>query len=233
MTTRAAWTQSDEEDGATQLEGVTVIVPAYNEEGGIGPTLEELVKIMAASELQHEIVVIDDGSTDRTAEVAGQHAVRLVRHKTNAGYGDALKTGIRLARYPLIAITDADGTYPNDRLAELVDVVASQDADMAVGARTGPEVTIPLIRRPAKWLIGRLAELAAGRAIPDLNSGLRVFRRATAMRMLSILPSGFSFTTTITLAMLNNGYTVEYLPVNYYARTGRSKICPSEIPSTS
>lgn len=207
-------------------EGVTVIVPAFNEEKGIGRVLDELRETMGASGLEHEILVVDDGSTDGTAEIARRQGVRLLSHKSNMGYGGALKTGILHARYPLVVITDADGTYPNERIPELVQLVTRGEADMAVGARTGENVAISWGRRPAKWVISRLAELAAGQRIPDLNSGLRVFRRETALRFLSLLPSGFSFTTTITLAMLTNGYTVEYLRIDYHERKGRSKIRP-------
>ena len=211
---------------STQAEGITVIIPAYNEENGIGRVLEDLCDLLDTAGMEHEVLVIDDGSTDRTAEVVRQHDVKLVQHQANQGYGGALKTGIRHASYPIIAITDADGTYPNNRLSELIQQVTCEDTDMAVGARTGQNVAIPWIRRPAKWFIGRLAELAAGQRIPDLNSGLRVFRKATALRFLSLLPSGFSFTTSITLAMLTNGYTVKYLSIDYHERTGRSKIRP-------
>ncbi len=226
MTSRAVQNQSDQMGLSGQKEGVTVIIPAFNEENGIGPVLANLCETMLASGLQYEVMVVDDGSTDGTAEVVRQHDVKLVRHGKNTGYGGALKTGIRNALYPLIAITDADGTYPNDRLPELIGRVASRSADMAIGARTGENVAIPLIRRPAKRFIRSLAELAAGQRIPDLNSGLRVFRKAAALRMLNLLPSGFSFTTTITLAMLTNGYIVEYVPIDYHQRTGRSKIRP-------
>ena len=211
---------------STQAEGVTVIVPAYNEENGIGRVLKELCDILDASGLMHEVIVVDDGSTDGTAEVVRQHDVKLMQHQANQGYGGALKTGIRHASYPLIAITDADGTYPNDRLPELIQQVVRGETDMAVGARIGQNVSITWIRRPAKWVIGRLAELAAGQRIPDLNSGLRVFREVTALRFLNLLPSGFSFTTSITLAMLTNGYAVKYLSIDYHERTGRSKIRP-------
>ena len=97
---------------------------------------------------------------------------------------------------------------------------------MVVGARTGAEVAIPWVRRPAKWAIGKLANVIAGQKIPDINSGLRVFKRAVALRFFDMLPNGFSFTTTITLGLLTNGYFVVYTPINYMARTGKSKIKP-------
>jgi glycosyltransferase involved in cell wall biosynthesis len=173
---------------------------------------------------EFEILVVDDGSKDRTAEQARATGVRVVQHRQNRGYGEALKTGIRHARFECIAIIDADGSYPPEeipRLAALLD-----DAEMVVGARTGPNAAIPLIRRPAKKALTMLASYLTGVKIPDLNSGLRLFRRALAIEFFDLLPSKFSFTTTITLAALNSGYLVEYVEVDYFARTGKSKIRP-------
>jgi len=208
-------------------EGVTVVIPAYNEQQGIGPVLEQLCQVMPEGSLPYEIIVVDDGSQDSTAEVARQHpVVTVLEHKGNRGYGAALKTGIRHAHYDLICITDADGTYPNERIPDLVECILDDGYDMIVGARTGENVAIPLIRRPAKWVLGQLANFVAGEPIPDLNSGLRVFRRDVALQLFNMLPDGFSFTTTITLAMVTNGYLVDYVPINYHARVGRSKIRP-------
>jgi len=202
---------------------LSIVVPAYNEERGIGPTLEQLVPI--AQSLDAEVLVIDDGSLDKTAEVASKIAgVRVLRHDHNRGYGASLKTGIRHASSQIICITDADGTYPNDRIPELLTFLPRYD--MVVGARTGANVAIPWIRRPAKKLLNVLANVLTGQTIPDLNSGLRLFKREVAERYLHLFPSGFSFTTTITLAMLNADYLVKFVPVDYFQREGKSKIRP-------
>lgn len=207
--------------------GVSVIVPAFNEEHGLPPVLRQLQEVMKTTAVEYEILVVDDGSQDQTASVcAGFEGVTVIRHHENRGYGAALKSGIRSARYNLICITDADGTYPNDRIPELIQQVYAGDNHMAVGARRGEQVAIPAIRRPAKWVLGHLANWISGRTIPDTNSGLRVFRRDVALRFFRVLPDSFSFTTTITLAMLTNGYRVAYVPINYYARVGKSKIHP-------
>ena len=207
--------------------GVSVIVPAYNEEHGIGAVLAQLRETLVTLDLPHELLVVDDGSTDGTAaEARRAEGVTVLEHRANRGYGAALKTGIREARYELIVITDADGTYPNETIPKLVERWRATDCAMAVGSRTGRNVRIPLIRRPAKWVIGRMANMVAGEPIPDINSGLRLFRRSLAVRLFPLLPDGFSFTTTITLALLTNGFRVEYLPIDYHARVGRSKIRP-------
>ena len=215
------------EEQRDTFNGVSIVVPAYNEQRAIGPVLEQLLEMMDDSGSPYEVIVVDDGSQDATAEVAERYdGVSVLCHKGNRGYGAALKTGIRHARYDLICITDADGTYPNERIPDLVPRLTEAGIDMVVGARVGENVAIPLIRRPAKWAIGRLANFVAGEPIPDVNSGLRVFRREVALRLFNMLPDGFSFTTTITLAMLTNGYLVDYVPINYHARIGRSKIRP-------
>jgi len=204
---------------------VSIVIPAYNETEAIGPTLEQIQAVMADARLEGEIIVVDDGSTDGTAEEAARHPkVRLIRHPQNKGYGAALKTGIRQARHDTIVILDADGTYPSEMIPRLAAEIGPHD--MAVGARTGAEVHVPLVRRPAKWALNRLANYLSGMEIPDLNSGMRAFKRDVAMRFFRLLPSGFSFTTSLTLALLTNDYNVVYIPVNYYQRTGRSKIRP-------
>ncbi len=209
------------------MKGLSIIVPAYNEGRSIGSVLKRLAAETGVMDIPCEVIAVDDGSQDGTADVVGQcDGVTLLRHRENRGYGAALKTGIRHAAHDLICIIDADGTYPIDAIPDLVDRFADSRWDMVVGARVGEDVDIPTVRRPAKWLIRQLANFVTDESIPDLNSGLRVFRRDAALRMFSLLPNRFSFTTTITLAMLTNGYLVDYVPINYYARVGRSKIRP-------
>jgi glycosyltransferase involved in cell wall biosynthesis len=206
---------------------LSIIVPAYNEQASIGFVLETLSTLMQQSGMMYEIIVVDDGSHDGTAQIVEAHTeIVLVRHKVNRGYGAALKTGIQHAQHNLICITDADGTYPNERIPELAAALVDGRYDMVVGARIGANVNIPALRRPAKWVIGRLATLVAAEPIADVNSGLRVFKRAVAVRFFNLLPEGFSFTTTITLAMLSNGYRVDYIPIDYKVRIGKSKIRP-------
>ena len=205
---------------------LSVIIPAYNEEEGIRGVVEDMEAVLQDSGHDFEIIAVDDGSTDGTVQALEGLNVRLIRHSCNRGYGAAIKTGIRHAKHDIIVITDADGTYPSERIPELVRRLVDGGYDMVVGARTGEHVAIPLIRRPAKWAIGWLANVVAGEPIPDVNSGLRVFKRAAVQRFLNILPDGFSFTATLTLGMLTNGYLVGYVLINYHARTGRSKFRP-------
>lgn len=211
------------------FEGVSIVVPVYNEEGGISSLVEQLLAGMPRVGAPFELVVVDDGSTDRTREKLLPHAekVRVVAHEENRGYGAALKSGIHAARYPVVLIIDADGTYPTEEIPRLLGELR-EGVEMVVGARTGPDVAVPMVRKPAKWLLKRLAEYLSERRIPDLNSGLRAFRRETALRYLHILPNRFSFTTTITLAFLSDGLGIRFIPINYHKRIGRSKVGPSE-----
>jgi len=202
---------------------VSILIPAYNEEGAIAETVET-VRQQAVYLKELEIVVINDGSQDRTGEIARGLPVTLIEHPVNRGYGAALKTGLQRAKFDYILIADADGTYP---LADIPKLLAdAQSHDMVVGARTGAIVQVPLIRKPGKWIITRLAEYLSQQTIPDLNSGLRVFRKDVALRFLTLYPDGFSFTTTITLAMLTNHYRVKFIPINYLKRVGKSSIHP-------
>lgn len=203
---------------------ISVVIPAYNEENGIAPVLEELKETLQKADVAAEIIVVDDGSTDDTAQKAEEAGVRVVRHEENRGYGAALKTGFREACNEYVIITDADGTYPSDAILEMLPLRLNHE--MVVGARTGKNVHIPLIRRPAKWFLNKLANYLARYRIPDLNSGLRVIKKPLVQKYIGFLPDGFSFTTTITLALLVAGYRVKYIPINYAHRTGKSKIRP-------
>lgn len=206
---------------------ISVVIPAFNEEGGVRDVLEKIQEVLHEHHIEGEIILVDDGSTDRTAEEALRcDGVTVLTHRENRGYGASLKTGIRHAAYDLVFITDADGTYPSEMLPQLLARIESGRLDMVVGARMGKTRAIPLIRRPAKWFLGRLASFIAGVRIDDVNSGMRVLRRRVVLEHLSLLPDGFSFTTTITLAMLVNGYLVEDVTVDYQTRVGRSKIRP-------
>ena len=202
---------------------VTVLIPAFNEEGSLASTVEAIFTAIGGIKAL-EVIVIDDGSTDRTGEIARSLPVTLIRHETNLGYGKSLKDGLLQAKHEYVLIADADGTYPLDDIPRLL--ASAPEHAMVVGARTGDVVHVPLPRRPGKWIITRLAEYLSARKIPDLNSGFRVFRKDVAMRFIQLYPDGFSFTTTLTLAMLTNHYKVLFLPINYHKRIGKSSIQP-------
>jgi glycosyltransferase involved in cell wall biosynthesis len=216
----------DPRDHALRRE-VTVVIPAYNEAAHVVSQIRNVRDVMENSGWRYEIIVVDDGSIDGTAEQAAQaEGAQVLRHRRNRGYGAALKSGIHAARYDWILITDADGTYPPSAIPELLAVAAG--ADMVVGARTGASVQIPVERKAAKSFLRWLASYLAGTNLPDLNSGLRLMRKDLVERYEHLLPSGFSFTTTITLAAACNDHQVEYVSIDYHTRLGKSKIRPRQ-----
>ena len=210
----------------------TIIIPCFNEADAIEQTVRQIVETLSFErDRTWEVIVVDDGSTDeskkrlRTLSQEQQQApLRVVMHSRNLGYGAALKSGIQRSRSELICITDADGTYPNERIPELLKL--AEERDMVVGARIGQDVKYSKIRSIPKMFLVPWVSFLCGSHVPDMNSGLRVFRRDAAMRYLKILPDGFSFTTTITICFLRNRRDVLFTPINYSKRIGRSHIKP-------
>ncbi|MEQ1762317.1 MAG: glycosyltransferase family 2 protein [Pyrinomonadaceae bacterium] len=222
-------TKREEKFDDGPIKSISIVIPAFNEERAVGDGIAELHEILDATDIDFEIIVVDDGSRDKTARQAKAAGARVIQHRSNRGYGASLKTGILAASHDIIAITDADGTYPAQYLPEMIKEL--EHADMVVGSRTGADVNIPLMRRPAKWCLRTMANYVAQAKIPDLNSGLRVFRRDVAVQYFAILSDQFSFTTTITLAMLCDKYAVTYMPIDYRRRQGKSKIMPWDAGS--
>ncbi len=202
-----------------QQPAISIIVPAYNEE----PSIAGVLKGLDAWRERAEIIVIDDASTDRTAEIAQAAGVRVIRHLHNKGYGAGLKTGMRAAAGDVVVMMDADSEHSAEQISLLLDHLG--DNDMVVGAR-GKGSHAPLLRRPGKWLLSQVANYLAETNIPDLNSGLRAVRRDVALRFLHILPNGFSFTTTLTLALFKEGYNTAYVPITTTPRVGTSTVNP-------
>ena len=215
------------ESGIALPTPISIVIPAYNEELSIGKQLDDIHRVLCGTGVQYEIIVVDDGSHDQTQEKALNGDARVLIHAENRGYGASIKTGIQAAKYDAIIITDADGTYPADQIPALATKLKT--ADMVVGARIGEDVHIPWIRRPAKRFLRWLASYISEHPIPDLNSGLRAFHRDCISQYFSILSNRFSFTTTSTLALLADDYLIAYQPIDYYQRTGKSKIRPSHF----
>lgn len=204
---------------------LSVIIPAYNEEDSVLQTFREINDELILLGISYEIVFVDDGSSDKTYERLLQlKDAKIIQHPQNKGYGAALKTGIKGADGTYILITDADGTYPHYEIKKIWQYASKYD--MVVGARIGDNVSVQLYRRPAKLFLTKFASYLSGYNIPDLNSGFRIFKKDDAMRFFKIICDGFSFTTTITLAYLANNMNIKYVPTNYYARVGNSKIKP-------
>ncbi|MDP9417633.1 MAG: glycosyltransferase family 2 protein [Actinomycetota bacterium] len=208
---------------------VTVVLPCYNEQDHVIQEMERITAAMDASGYRYELLVIDDASTDKTLILLEEAlprfpAMRLMPFRRNGGSGTARRIGTREARGEIVVWTDADLTYPNERIPELVRALEEDPSyDQVVGARTSEQGSHKLFRVPAKWLIRKIAERLTNEQIPDLNSGLRTFRRSVALPYLRLLPPGFSCVTTITLAFLSNQHDVRYIPIDYAKRSGTSK----------
>lgn len=208
---------------------VTVVLPCYNEGEHVLLELARITRALDDSDYDYELIVIDDASTDNTLALLEQALpdyprMRLLPFHRNGGSGTARRIGTEQARGDIVVWTDADMTYPNERIPEFVQILEKDPSvDQVVGARTSEEGTYKLLRVPAKWLIRKIAERLTGMTIPDLNSGLRAFRRQVSLPYLRLLPPGFSCVTTITLAFLSNQHDVRYVPVDYAKRSGRSK----------
>lgn len=203
---------------------ISVVIPAYNEAEGILPTISQIQSVLASEKLHDaEIVVVDDGSTDGTSEVLQESGVTVVRHPHNLGYGKSLKDGILAAQHDIIVITDADMTYPFDHLGALLKDF-HKGFDMVVGKRTGTHFRESIIKSPLRKILRFLVEFSAGRKIPDINSGFRIFRKSTVVQFFNQLCNTFSFTTSMTLAYMMTQKTVSYVDIPYHARKGKTKV---------
>ena len=216
--TEAAYAGTDDVD-------VSIVLPVYNEKGHLRQEIDRIRAAMDASEFSYELVVVDDGSNDGSSEALRDiEGIRLIQFLTNRGSGSARKFGTRAARGRIVVWTDVDMSYPNDLIPELVREM--EGYDQVVGARTTEEGTHKAFRVPAKLFIRKLASYLVQTPIPDLNSGMRAFRRDVALQYVSQLPTGFSCVTTITMTFLANGYAVRYVPIEYATRAGSSKFHP-------
>ncbi|MEY2426736.1 MAG: hypothetical protein QOI61_2308 [Actinomycetota bacterium] len=204
---------------------ITVVLPVHNEEECLEQEITRIKQGLDASKYTWEMVLVDDASSDNSAKIAdGFPWIRRITFPVNRGSGAARRIGSQAAKGNVVVWTDADMTYPNDEIAELVDALG--DADQVVGARRTEEGTLRLLRAPAKWAIKKFASVLTKSEIPDLNTGFRAFRRESAAEYLPLLPNGFSHVTTITLTMLMDGKQVVFTPIDYASRAGRSKFHP-------
>lgn len=203
---------------------ISVVIPVYNEENAISGTLDEINKAMESFQ-EYEVIIVNDGSKDNTLERINLSSIKnltVINHAENLGYGKSLFDGIVAAKYNCIAIADADGSYPVNRIKDLYEYYPQYD--MIVGARKGKEYRRGLLKRPARALFNYLVKYASGRHVPDVNSGLRIFKKDIVMKFQDSLCVGFSFTTTLTLIFYLNHCFVKYVPIDYHKRIGKSKI---------
>lgn len=203
---------------------VSIVLPAFNEEEAIAKVIDDVNASMRATAYQFEILVVDDCSKDKTADIAQSKGVRVVRRAVQGGSGSSRRTGILESQGEIIVMLDADGSYEAGDIPALL--AHFPQFDQVNGARTSEEGTMKLLRTPAKWLIRMLACYLTNTYIPDLNTGLKAFKKDIMRKYIWVLPDGFSCVTTMTLAFLANGYAVKYVPTKYHKRIGKSKFHP-------
>ncbi len=199
-----------------------MVIPALNEEKTIGLVIDQLKECLVSARLPFEIIVVDDGSQDKTAELARARKVQLISHPIPGGYGLSIRDGILKAQYDYVGIIDADNTYPAQKIIEWLEYL--DHFDMVVGARTGKVFRESLWKYPMRKIFHWICEFVTGIKIPDVNSGLRIFKKDVVLQFKENFCLGFSFTTTITLAFHLNGYFIKYVPIDYYKRAGKSHV---------
>lgn len=199
-------------------EPISIVIPCFNEESCILEVISEVTEKLKAANQEHELIVIDDGSTDRTYELLKQSGMpdKVIHHRFNRGYGASIKAGIRAASHEYVLIMDADGQHPPDNLLLLLDEV--DDYDMVIGARR--RQASHHWRMPGKMVLKIVCEALVGTRIPDINSGFRILRKSEALNYMNLCSDRFSFSTSITLAFLSDRLSVKFVPVNVRPRQG-------------
>jgi len=198
---------------------VSVIMPAYNESLAIGDVLDRLLPM--PQKHRWEVIVVDDGSEDGTGKIAEQHQAKVLTHPYNRGYGASLKTGLHAASGDVVVIMDSDGQHDENDIPRLLNEIDNHD--MVVGERVKGSHN-DWVRKPGKWVLGKVANILAGRKIPDLNSGLRAYRKDLLMKLIHLMPDGFSFSTTSTVAYFSMNFRIKYIPIKVKARLGTSTV---------
>ena len=207
-----------------KIETLSLVIPCLNEDNVIAETIRKARSIFNSMNLKdYEIIVVDDGSIDQSAKLAFSEGAEVIRHPHNVGYGRSIKDGIYQAKFDTIIIADADGTYPMEEIAKLIKEYG-KGFDMVVGARTGTHYRESWSKEILRYILKWLVEFTAGRSIPDINSGLRVFSRTVSLQFFDRLCDTFSFTTGITLAYMMTRKYVTYIPIPYKNRVGESKV---------
>lgn len=203
---------------------LSIVIPTYNEEDGIATILGDLC---INNELKDaEIIVIDDGSTDRTSEIVQQFPrVRLLKHRTNQGYGASISTGIKASTRSHVVWCDSDGQHRAEDVSQVAHTLIQEDLDYCIGARDKSSYQTT-DRRLGRYALKLAVDIAAGQPVKDFNSGLRGFKRDVIRRYLHLLPKRFGASTTTTLIMIERGYIGKEVPIHVNHRIGKSTVNP-------
>lgn len=209
--------------GETTRSGVSVVMPAFNEAAGVAHVIRGVIEVLRGLGRPFEVIVVDDGSTDGTGDLAREAGATVITHARNKGYGGSLKDGVRAARHPIVLFYDADGQFNANDITVMLDYIPAYD--MATGWRDRRSHA-PRDRILGKKLLGWVANYLARQKIPDLNCGFRAIKRDVLLRYLHLLPDGFSASTTTTLLLLKQGYSVRFVPTVTEPRLGTSSVKP-------
>lgn len=203
---------------------VSIVIPAYNEMTAIAKVIDQVNEAMRKAPYRYEIIIIDDCSVDNTAQLAESKGAKVIKRLKRGGSGASRKTGIKSAEGEIIVMLDADGTYECSDIPEMLKFFP--EYDQVIGARTSEQGTLKFLRAPAKRIICAISGYLVKTSIPDINSGLRAFKKDIMVRFFWMIPDGFSCVTSMTLAFLSNGFFVKWIPTRYYPRIGKSKFNP-------
>lgn len=204
------------------MKAISIVIPVFNEEKAIGEVIEKTKNVFLSTNRDFEIIVVDDGSVDNTGRIAEEKGARVIRHPINAGYGRAILKGIENAKYDLIGMMDGDGSYNPEDFLKLLEF--SNEFDMVIGARKGVHYRGSILKQPAREIFQWMAQYVTGEKIPDVNSGMRIFKKGIIEKISHIICPGFSFSTTLTLNLLRQGCFVKFVPIQYHKRKGRSHV---------
>ncbi len=197
---------------------VTVLLFCYNEEQALPKVIRDIRAAFQGTKYSYEILLVDDCSTDQGAAIAQELSCRVIRHASRRGAGAACKTGILSAQGTIIAMLDADGTYTASDIPKMLEYFP--EFDQVNGVRTIEQGDLLLLRMPAKWLVRMFASLLVNQEIPDLQTGLKAFKKDRVVPYLWAIPDKFSYATLMTIIFLCNGHPVKYIPTQYYKRIG-------------
>jgi len=200
-----------------KADHVSIIIPVLNEEVSVATVVESLISKFPAA----EIIVVDDGSNDNTAQLAKETGAIVLSHERTRGYGAALKTGIEASSRGYMLFCDGDGQHSVDDAARLME--ACDNVDMVIGRRNH-ESHVSFARRPGKFILRKFANVLAGQKVPDFNSGLRIVRKEILLRYIHLMPNGFSFSTTTTFSFLKTNRRIKYVPITTQKRIGASSV---------
>lgn len=204
--------------------GISYIVPAYNEENSVAETIRRLHNVLKTVSVPYEIIVVNDGSSDKTGTIAQQAGASvLINHPTNIGYGNSLKSGILSARYDWIGIVDADGSYSIEDIPVFVKEMRN-GFDMVIGSRENTARIDKPVKKVFRWIFKKIITLLVDNNIEDANSGFRMFKRDLAINFFPFLCGAFSFTTSLTILAMGKFYFIKHIPIKYSPRKGKSKV---------